>query len=140
MAEGVRSNLTRFFDAQHVEGVRSVYLFGSHARGAAHGESDVDVALLVDRTVHPTRSARDRLRIELGSELIHVLRNNEVDVVCLEDVPPELGRRIVTDGVRLFCTDEEADHAFRRDVQLRAADLAPLLRRMRARILEELAS
>jgi hypothetical protein len=39
--------------------------------------------------------------------------------------------RIVTRGVRLHCSDPELDHAFVRDVQLRATDLAPFLRRMR---------
>jgi len=37
----------------------------------------------------------------------------------------------VATGLRLLCTDLEADHAFVQDVQLRAADLEPFLRRMR---------
>jgi hypothetical protein len=36
------------------------------------------------------------------------------------------------------CSDPEADHAFRRDSQLRAADLEPFLRRARALKLEAL--
>jgi hypothetical protein len=51
-------------------------------------------------------------------------------VVVLNDAPPLLGRRIVIKGRRVFCADAEADHAFVRDVQLRAADLEPFLRRM----------
>jgi hypothetical protein len=54
-----------------------------------------------------------------------------VDVVVLNDAPPQFGRRIVTCGLRVVCADPEADHAFVRDVQLRAADLEPFLRRMR---------
>lgn len=46
-------------------------------------------------------------------------------------MPPHLGRGIVTLGQRLFCADPEADHAYVRDVQLRAADLEPFLRRTR---------
>ncbi len=52
-------------------------------------------------------------------------------MIVLNDAPPELGRHIVTRGKRVFCDDPDADHAFVRDVQLRAADLAPFLRRMR---------
>jgi hypothetical protein len=58
-----------------------------------------------------------------------VLGINAVDVVILNDAPPELGRRIVTQGQRLYCADRQRDHAFVRDVQLRAADLASFLRR-----------
>ena len=41
-----------------------------------------------------------------------------------------LGRRIIR-GEQVYCADREADHSFRRDVQLRAADLDPFLRKMR---------
>jgi len=51
-------------------------------------------------------------------------------VVVLNDAPPLLGRHVVTTGRRLLCTDAEADHAYVRDVQLRAADLEPWLQRM----------
>lgn len=52
-------------------------------------------------------------------------------MVVLNDVPPHLGRRIVTTGVRVYCANPALDHAYVRDVQLRAADLEPFLRRMR---------
>jgi hypothetical protein len=59
--------------------------------------------------------------------------------VVLNDAPPSFGRHIVTRGRRVSCADPEADDAFRRDVQLRAADLEPFLRRMRRLKLEALA-
>jgi hypothetical protein len=62
-----------------------------------------------------------------------------VDVAILNDVPPELGRRIVIQGQRLYCVDRQIDHAFVRDVQLRAADLEPFLRRTRQVKLQALA-
>lgn len=66
-------------------------------------------------------------------------RESDIDVVILNDAPPHLGRRIVTEGRRVFCADPEADLAFVRDVQLRAADLEPFLRRMRRLKLDGLA-
>jgi hypothetical protein len=62
-----------------------------------------------------------------------------VDVVVLNDAPPELGRRIVQDGIRVYAGDPSHDHAYVRDVQLRAADLDPWLRRMRRIALEAVA-
>jgi predicted nucleotidyltransferase len=112
-------------------GAVSVYLFGSHAEGRAHRESDVDVAVLLRYDAYP--SARERFEecLRLSGALQAALQTRAIDVVVLNDAPPHLGRRIVTTGLRLLCTDLEADHTFVRDVQLRAADLEPFLRRMR---------
>jgi predicted nucleotidyltransferase len=110
-------------------GVVSAYLFGSHAAGVAHRESDVDVGVLLERQPHPTVEARFEKRLELLGELPGALGGAEVDVVILNDAPPGLARRVVLDGTLIFCADPAADMAFRRDVQLRAADLEPFLRR-----------
>jgi predicted nucleotidyltransferase len=121
-------------------GIVSAYLFGSVAEGRAHRESDVDVGVLLDRAVFPSAEERMEVRISLGSELVDVLDTNDVDLVILNDAPPELGRAIVTRGRQVYCADAEADHAYVRDVQLRAADLAPWLRRVRRVKLDALRS
>ena len=75
----------------------------------------------------------------IGSDLIAVTHNNEVDVVILNDAPPLLGRKIIYDGIRVFLGDPETDHAFVRDVQIKAADMEPWLRWTRKLKLEALA-
>lgn len=127
-----------YFRDQSRFAVISVYLFGSHGAGRAHRESDIDVGVLLDRERHPSREERFEARVRLGSDLIDVLDWNEVDVVILNDVTPLLGRRIVTEGRRVFCMDPEADVRYIRDVQLRAADLRPFLERTRRIKLEAL--
>lgn len=112
-------------------GLVSAYLFGSHAAGRAHAESDIDVGVLLDRGRYPGPQERFAERVRLTSWFMGLLGVNAVDVVVLNDAPPELGRRIVTRGQRLYCADHQLDHAFVRDVQLRAADLEPFLRRTR---------
>jgi uncharacterized protein len=121
-------------------GIVSAYLFGSVAEGRAHRESDVDVGVLLDRAVFPSAEERMEVRISLGSDLVDLLDTNDVDLVILNDAPAELGRAIVTRGRRVYCADAEADHAYVRDVQLRAADLAPWLRRVRRVKLDALRS
>jgi predicted nucleotidyltransferase len=116
--------------------VTSAYLFGSHAAGRAHRESDVDVGVLLSWERYPNRDERFEARVRLGSELIHALRENEVDVVVLNDAPPLFARRIVWAGIRAYVADPDVDRDFVRDVQLRAADVEPFLRRMRRRKLE----
>jgi len=113
-----------------VPGLVSVYLHGSHARGTPHRESDLDLAFLVDRAVYPARGDRSRLRVVLGSRMIAATGHNEVDLVILNDLPPLFARKIVDDGLRIVCRDPEADHRFVVSTRLRAADLAPFLRRM----------
>ena len=108
----------------------AAYVFGSVAEGRAHRQSDVDVALLLVRGAHPSASDRFEARLRLSARLADRL-GRPVDVVILNDVAPGLGRHVVTQGSRILCRDTDADHAFVRDVQLRAADLDPFLRRLR---------
>lgn len=129
--ETLRERLVRLFSETHARGIVSVYLFGSHAQGRAHRESDVDIAVLLSRGIFESAGARFSERVRLSAWLVGELRSNRVDVVVLNDVPPTLARRVVTTGLRVFCSDPETDHAFRRDTQLRAADLEPFLQRMR---------
>jgi predicted nucleotidyltransferase len=131
--------VAEFLRARPRLGIGSAYLFGSHADGRAHRESDVDLGVLLSWDLHPTRQGRDDLQVTLGSDLIAVLHQNRVDLVILNDAPPLLGRHIVTAGRRIFLGDAALDHAFVRDIQLRAADLAPFLDRMRRIKLEALA-
>jgi len=130
--------LTAALQGVDAEGVLSAYLFGSHAEARAHRESDVDVGVLLDRRTLP--GARDRFEagLRLSSHLQACLGTRDVDLVVLNDAPPGLGRHVVR-GRRLVCFDPDADHAFVRDVQLRAADLEPFLRRTRRLKLQALA-
>ncbi len=123
--------LARFFGEANRAGLASAYLFGSQGSGRTHRESDVDVGVLLDWRTRPTRRARFEERLELSSSLIAALGENEVDVVVLNDAPPPLAARIVTEGHRVFCAAPDLDQAFFRDAQLRTADLLPFLARTR---------
>src|SRR5437667_11519749 len=115
--------LVGFFRNRRPSDVVSAYLFGSHAERRAHRESDIDVAVLLDRQSYPDEAARFDLRVRLIGALGSALKSNHVDLVVLNDAPPGLARAVVTRGRRVFCRDAEADHVFRRTTLLRAADL-----------------
>ena len=119
-------------------GVVSAYLFGSHAAGRPHRESDVDVGVLFDRRALPDPGIVSRRAFSFLAAPV-VLGTSAVDLVVLNDAPPGLGPHVVGGGRRLICVDADADHAFVRDVQLRAADLEPFLRRTRRLKLQALA-
>ena len=124
------ARVRRVFAAHPVPGVLSVYVFGSIAEGRAHAESDIDLGVLFDRNVYPDDRSRFEAQLDLRRYLSPASVGREVDVVVLNDASPVLGRRIIR-GEQVYCADREADHSFRRDVQLRAADLDPFLRKMR---------
>ena len=113
-------------------GVLSAYIFGSHATGRPHRESDLDVAVLLDRGVYPTARARFDARLRLTGDLGRAAGCPPIDLVVLNDVPPTLARAILNGGRRIFCRNAEADHACLRTTLLRAADLDLFLRRTRA--------
>ena len=128
-----------YFDRGGCPAVVSVYLFGSRAEGREHRESDLDLGILLDRSLALTRRERFDIAVRLASRVQADTGIGAVDLVVLNDAPPLFARRIVTEGRRVYCRDLEIDHAFVRDIQLRAADLQPFLERMRAIKLEALA-
>lgn len=138
-SSGAAAAIERYLAGNAIPGLVSAYLFGSEAVGRAHRESDVDLGVLLSHRAFPTPEERFEERLRLSTRLSSLLGGRAVDIVILNDAPPGLGRRIVTTGFRLFCAEAEADHAFLRDVQLRAADLEPFLRRSRRRKLDAIA-
>jgi predicted nucleotidyltransferase len=118
--------------AELADGLVAAFAFGSRAEGRAHRESDLDVGVLLSRGRFPSERDRFARRLEIAAHLASALPVPEVDVVVLNDAPATFARRIVLDGLQLLCVDAQRVHDFVRDVQLRAADLEPFLRRTRA--------
>jgi predicted nucleotidyltransferase len=135
----IAAALSRLLGREAPHDVAAAYVFGSHAEGRAHRESDVDVGVLLRHGHHPTARARFDAGVRLGARLATGLRQPLVDLVVLNDAPPGLAAHVATRGVPVYVADAELEHAFRRDAQLRAADLAPFLRRTRRLKLDALA-
>jgi len=104
--------------------VLSAYLFGSRARGEARAKSDVDLAVLLARPPAPTL---DGVAARLADRLDDAL-GLEIDLVVLNNAPPDLVHRVLRDGVLLLDRDRSARIRF--EVRSRNAylDLAPLRR------------
>jgi predicted nucleotidyltransferase len=110
------------------------YLFGSVARGESGPLSDVDVGILTSGAP-PSLRARGRLSEELAREA-----GRRVDVVPLDQVPPEVAVRAIWEGRLLLSRDETRRVLWETDTLKRYWDAASLRRtidRGRLRELEE---
>jgi uncharacterized protein len=88
-------------------GVVSAYLFGSVAADRAHWESDIDLAVLLDRGVYPDAASRFDARLRLIGRCQSAVQR-DVDLVVLNDAPPTLARHIMTTGRRCCCATPSA--------------------------------
>ena len=110
--------------------ILEAYLFGSHARGAGHAHSDVDIAVFIDE-----ESAEPGLfgyQSELTATLMSTLGTNSVDVVILNDAPPLLYHRVLRDGKRLLSRNLKATTVREGRALSRYCDFAPQLARIDA--------
>ena len=78
-------------------------LFGSAARGSAHANSDLDVAIGLSTPQALTVRDLGALIADLESAT-----GRPVHVVLLDEAPPGLAYRVFRDGVRLVVRDERA--------------------------------
>ena len=88
------------------EEILEAYLFGSHARGKARPDSDIDVAVYIDEAL--ADDGNWGYRAELTTDLMAALGTNDVDVVVLNKAPILLYHRVLRDGVRLLSRDLRA--------------------------------
>jgi predicted nucleotidyltransferase len=133
------ATLRAFFERRAPAHVLAAYLFGSRLKGRAVRESDLDVGVVVEPDAALSTADRFDLRVQLASDLMATLRENEVDVNVLNELSPAFAALVLREGKLVFCRDTRRLQEFARDVQLRAADLQLFLRRNEKILLRALA-
>lgn len=83
--------------ALHEEGVHTVWVFGSVARGDAGPDSDVDLAIEIDPDRRPTLFTLARLQTLLETEL-----GTKVELGLRGDLRPRVAEAFARDAVRAF--------------------------------------
>lgn len=127
-----RVEALRLLLADAPEDVVAAYVFGSIARGTASPSSDVDLAFLM-RT-RPASTLEGRM-LDYEAELERAL-GCPVQVVILNDAPPDLAHRVLRDGQVLLERDRTARLSFEVRTRNLYFDLLPALTRYRKRALE----
>lgn len=126
---GLEAALRTFFSDENLRpaGFVAALMFGSHARGRAHRESDLDVAVLLTQEAYGAMSAPGEFRVGLVSDLIAATHDNSIDLVLMNQAPPPLNKAILEEGVALVVVDPERLASFRTMSLSRAAELGPWL-------------
>ena len=85
---------------KHRDSIVALYLFGSYAADRPTPLSDIDLAVLFEKSVDRELFLPERLRL-LG-ELSIILGTDRVELIVLNEAPPSLGYRVIRDGKLLF--------------------------------------
>ncbi len=109
------------------DGVVCAWLFGSVARGSARPDSDVDVAVLLDR--EPPETLEGSAATMAGD--VEAAIGRPVDLVVLNRAPVDLIHRVLRDGLLLVERDRNARVRFEVRARNEFFDLKPHLDRYR---------
>jgi hypothetical protein len=109
--EGKLAGLRSFFEKRPE--VAAACLFGSAATGRLGPLSDLDIGVLIARSEIGRLSVSLDYQAELLTELMRVLKSNDVDLVLLHEAPPLLAHRVLRDGIFFFVADPAALADFR---------------------------
>ncbi|NCO42801.1 MAG: hypothetical protein COZ06_34255 [Armatimonadetes bacterium CG_4_10_14_3_um_filter_66_18] len=93
-----------------------IVLFGSYAKGRAHDDSDVDLAVRTTRPDYGARGPEEEARweMDLFADLGGAVAAPEgIDLVLLNRADSTLLFEVAREGAPLFQTDRDAFHRFR---------------------------
>ncbi len=85
--------------------INSLYLFGSYARDKIKPLSDIDIAVLLRKSV--AKKEYWDIKLELLNKAMTALGTDEIDFVLLNEAPYELRYNILKEGRILFCRNEK---------------------------------
>lgn len=85
--------------------VLGIYLFGSRSSGTQHAGSDIDIAILTQPTFVETKIW------ELSQKLASRV-STDIDIVDLKQASAVMRMQIISEGQRLYCSDENACAVF----------------------------
>ncbi|RLI63267.1 MAG: nucleotidyltransferase domain-containing protein [Candidatus Asgardarchaeum californiense] len=96
------------------ENVIFAYIFGSYARGETHRFSDIDIAVfLKEYSIDKEFELLDKL-----SPAIPI----EIDLIILNNAPPLLRHKVLSEGILLFCKDDDVHYKFMSNTLIEALD------------------
>ena len=127
LKESIKKLIADYRPVEGEEQVAAAYLFGSHARGEASSNSDLDLAILFARSPESTlKGIGQRLASQLEIEL-----GKEVDLIVLNKASAELVHKILKEGYLLIDRDPSLRVSFEVKKRNEYFDLLPILNEYR---------
>lgn len=124
MIAEITDKLIKYFE-EHEE-IQFAILFGSLAKGKANKMSDVDIAVMVDPKFDEPFPFG--YQAEIITNLMQVLKRNDVDVVILNKAPIALKHQILRYGKFIYIKDKQARIKFQVDTINQYEDYKVLFR------------
>lgn len=118
MIAEIAEKLKNFFEDR--KEVQFAILFGSLAKDTANVMSDVDIAVMIDPKFNGTFPYG--YQAALTTDLMQLLRRNDVDVIILNDIPIVFKHQILRYGKFIYTRDEQARIKFQIDTINRYED------------------
>lgn len=81
--------------------INLIYIFGSYAKGKNDKNSDLDVAVLLEKGYSPLD------KLSLIGDLIDIFKRDDIDLVILNDGNPVLEHQVIKHGKLVYMKDED---------------------------------
>lgn len=125
--EEIRETLEGYFQEKHPE-IEVAYIFGSIAQETTNVLSDVDIAIILDKEQIDERLYRYGYKAEILTDLIKVLKTNNVDLVILNEANSLLKHRVLYFGKLIYCNNEKKRIQFQIDTINKYNDYRQLIK------------
>jgi predicted nucleotidyltransferase len=112
----------------------AAYIFGSYASMKTVAESDIDIAVLLDREINTEKSGF--IKQEITKDIMELISFDKVDVVILNLAPPLLCHEVIKKGELIYSGDEKKRIEFTANASTRYLDTV-YLRRVQDHILHK---
>lgn len=103
--------------------IKFLYLFGSVATGKENSMSDIDLAVMVDKSKIDNQT---EFRLNLISDFMRILNRIDIDLVFLDTASLSLRYSVLEEGVLIFERDEYARKVFSFETVRDYLDFEPL--------------
>ena len=109
----IKGILKKYFQ-KHTE-IEVAYIFGSVTQGRTSSLSDIDIAVITDSQQIKEETYRYGYKAEILTDLIKLLKSNDVDLVILNEVNTLLKHRVLYFGKLIYSKNERKRIAFQTD-------------------------
>jgi len=108
--------------------IEVAYVFGSVTQGRVNVLSDIDIAVILDKGQVNKKSYRYGYKAEILTDLIKLLRTDNVDLVILNEANPLLKHRILYFGKVIYNKNEKRRIQFQIDTINKFNDFKQLIK------------